>query len=97
MFTVLQPENQNRTDQFGDSGVHRIILKWIVQNRGRSYELDLNGSGYGTMAGFCRNGSEPSGFIKCRKRIHAEFIFSKLYRIIQKEVYTFKILFYKNC
>jgi hypothetical protein len=30
----------------------------------REIGLDLSGSGYGPVAGFCEHGNEPSGFIK---------------------------------
>jgi hypothetical protein len=36
----------------------RIILKWIFEKWGRS------GSGQGQVAGSCKDGDEPSDFIK---------------------------------
>jgi hypothetical protein len=41
-----------------------IILKWIFERWSGDSGLDLSRSGYGTVAGCCECGNEPSGPIK---------------------------------
>jgi hypothetical protein len=48
-----------------DPGVDgRILLKWIFERLDGGHELDQSGSGYVQVAGCCKYGDEPSGFIK---------------------------------
>jgi hypothetical protein len=43
-----------------------ITLKYILRGSGmRGCRLDLCDSGWGPLAGFCQNGNEHSGSIKC--------------------------------
>jgi hypothetical protein len=43
----------------------RIILRWtLTGDRDRWSELDLAGSGYGPVSGFCEHGNEPLVSIK---------------------------------
>jgi hypothetical protein len=47
-------------DHLEDLGVHeRIILKWSFKK--------WDGEGIGQVAGACKCGNEPSGFIKCKE------------------------------
>jgi len=43
----------------------RIILKLIVKKWDVVRELDLSGSGWGQVAGYCECSNEPSSSIKC--------------------------------
>jgi hypothetical protein len=42
----------------------KIILKWILENKMGSYELDSSGSGQGPVVRSCKHGNEPSISIK---------------------------------
>jgi len=39
-------------------------IKMDLREVGWGHELDRSGSGYGEVAGTCKSGNEPSGFIK---------------------------------
>jgi hypothetical protein len=51
-------ENVKDKDRFKDIGVYgRIMFKWIFLD---GCGLDASGSGWGTFAGSCIHGNEPS-------------------------------------
>jgi hypothetical protein len=55
-------------DHLKDPGVDgRIILKWILKKLDGGHRPDLSSSGEEQVAGICKNGDEPSGFIKYGK------------------------------
>jgi hypothetical protein len=47
-----------------------IILKWILDRMGW-FGLDLSGSSYGLLEGFCEQGIEPSGYTILPRKLSA--------------------------
>jgi hypothetical protein len=66
MYSQLQLQILKGRDHLEDLGVKgSLVLKWIfVKYDVKVYTIDLAGSGYGPLSGFCEHGDEHSGSIK---------------------------------
>jgi hypothetical protein len=56
------PKARDHWEELGVGGRITLRLPWGDSNRWG--ELDLAGSGYGPVAGFCEHGDEPSGSVR---------------------------------